>query len=303
MQLAVRCRKSVGVLRCSMNGTMTSGEQIASSDDVSAVIVMLRQQSGMDSHAFKAALEVLISMLGSARSLNCVLPALQSKRGCPASLVIARGFYRALGIGRGSLTGTDARKSYRTAAAAFSRRLVDMGGAIGRRVFILQEFSIIRLCVVGVRYLRHNGARTGQSLRYRRQRIYTLSEVMIGIATGSLIIAPFFPQKIVPALMKWRGTALAPLMPALRSTASGQPMDEPVEIYLSLPEHSCRPPDLINGIISAIATLTHRRGKTSIRLLSTMRTVCNHEVRFHCKRMREQANEYRCPARHVHDVA
>jgi uncharacterized membrane protein YccC len=178
-------------------------------------------------HAFKAALAVIISMLICMRlelrgpgtaMVSAVIVMLAQQSG----MVIARAFYRSIGFCCGSLAGL-------TLISLFAQQ----------PVFFLAGLSLwVGFCVAGSYYYKnyqsygfvlsgyvaciatlvdwHNPYDVTDNV------IYTLSEVAIGVSTGSLVSALVFPQKVVPSLAKWRDTALSSLLSALRVAAQNE---------------------------------------------------------------------------------
>lgn len=194
-------------------------------------------------HAFKAALAVVISMLICMRlelrgpgtaMVSAVIVMLQQQSG----MVIARAFYRGIGFCAGSLVGL-------TLIGLFAQQPA---------LFISGLSLWIGFCVTGSSYYRNNQSYAFVLSGYVAcittltdwhdpydvitNVIQTLSEVVIGVGTGSVVSALIFPQKVVPSLEKWRDAALTSLLSALRGAASGAPVSDPMSSYLALVKES-----------------------------------------------------------------
>ncbi|WP_245253772.1 FUSC family protein [Paraburkholderia sp. LEh10] len=162
--------------------------------------------------------------------VSAVIVMLQQRSG----MVIARGFYRMLGIACGSFAGL-------TLISLFSQQpsLFIVGLSIWVGLFVAgssyyknyQSYGFVlsgyAACITTI---------PEWSVPYDvvTNLIHIVSEVMIGVATGSLVSALVFPQRVVPALVIWRQTALAKLLPALRAAALGNSTDDPVGNYMKL---------------------------------------------------------------------
>ncbi|BEU24682.1 FUSC family protein [Paraburkholderia sp. 22B1P] len=190
-------------------------------------------------HAFKAALAVVLSMLISMRlelrspgtaMVSAVIVMLQQQSG----MVIARGFYRTLGIICGSLAGLTLVGMFAQQPPLFLGGLAIWVGLFVAGSSYYKNYQSYGFVLSGYAACITTVPEWATPYDVVDNVIYTISEVMIGVATGGLISALIFPQKVVPALMKWRETALASLLSALRSAASGETSDEPVESYLKL---------------------------------------------------------------------
>jgi uncharacterized membrane protein YccC len=194
-------------------------------------------------HAFKAALAVVLSMLISMRlelrapgtaMVSAVIVMLQQQSG----MVIARGFYRALGIGCGSFAGITLVSLFAQQPPLFLAGLSIWVGLFVAGSSYYKNFQSYGFVLSGYAACITTVPEWATPYDVVDNIIYTISEVMIGVATGSLISALVFPQKVVPALMKWRDTAVVSLLTALRSAASGRSMGEPFESYLTLIKES-----------------------------------------------------------------
>jgi uncharacterized membrane protein YccC len=194
-------------------------------------------------HGFKAALAVIISMLICMRlelrgpgtaMVSAVIVMLQQQSG----MVIARAFYRGIGFICGSLAGL-------TLTGLFAQQ----------PLFFLAGLALwVGFCVAGSSYYK-NYQSYGFVLSGYVACITTLSdwhdpydvsinvtqiltEVVIGVGTGSLVSALILPQKVVPSLTKWRDAALSSLLSALRTAAQGKPMSETMEGFVALVKES-----------------------------------------------------------------
>jgi uncharacterized membrane protein YccC len=194
-------------------------------------------------HAFKAALAVIVSMLicmrlelraPSTAMVSAVIVMLQQQSG----MVIARAFYRGIGFCCGSLVG-----------------LTLIGLFAQQPVLFLAGLSLwVGFCVAGSSYYKNHQSYGFVLSGYVacittlpewqapydvvNNVIEVLSEVVIGVGTGSLVSALVFPQKVVPSLMKWRDAALSSLLSVLREAAQGGPTDESMERFLALVKES-----------------------------------------------------------------
>ncbi|RFU49660.1 FUSC family protein [Paraburkholderia sp. DHOC27] len=194
-------------------------------------------------HALKGALAVILAMLISMRlelrgpgtaMVSAVIVSLQQQSG----MVIARAFYRGIGFCGGSLIG-----------------LMLIGLFAQAPSFFLAGLALwIGFCVAGSSYYKNYQSYAFVLSGYVAcittlsdwqnpydvifNVIETLSEVVIGVGTGSLVSALVFPQKVVPSLTKWRDTALSSLVTALRAAALGAPLNAPMDRYLSLVNES-----------------------------------------------------------------
>ncbi|QGZ63076.1 FUSC family protein [Paraburkholderia acidisoli] len=190
-------------------------------------------------HAWKAALAIVLSMLvcmrielrsPSTAMVSAVIVMLAQQSG----MVIARSFYRTLGLVVGCIAGLTLIALFAQAPAFF---IVGLSIWIGLFVagssyyknvqsygFVLSGYAA---CITSVPEWRmpydaiHNV-------------IYTTSEVVVGVAMGSLVSALVFPGKVVPALLRWRQSALAALLNALREAAQGDAAALSEASYLAL---------------------------------------------------------------------
>lgn len=213
---------------------------IANLDGLRKEFVVYRtEESPRLLHAFKAALAVIISMLICMRlelrgpgtaMVSAVIVMLAQQSG----MVIARAFYRGIGFCCGSLAGL-------TLTGLFAQQ----------PLFFLAGIALwVGFCVAGSTYYKNYQSYGFVLSGYVAcittlsdwhnpydvtiNVIYTLSEVVIGVATGSLVSALVFPQKVVPSLAKWRDTALSSLLSALAAAAQGRPETETMERFMTL---------------------------------------------------------------------
>ncbi|MGF6771849.1 putative membrane protein YccC [Paraburkholderia sp. GAS199] len=203
------------------------------------LIVYYKDDSPRFVHAFKATLAVVLSMLICMRlelrnpgtsMVSAVIVMVSQQSG----MAIARAFYRALGICAGILAGL-------MLIILFPQQ----------PVLFLAGLSVwVGLFVAGSAYYKNNQSYGFVLSGYAAcittvpewsnpydvpiNDIQILSEVIIGVATGSLVSTLIFPQKVVSALVKWRGTALVALLPALREAAHEGIRPAPIASYINL---------------------------------------------------------------------
>jgi uncharacterized membrane protein YccC len=194
-------------------------------------------------HAFKAALAVVVTMLicmrlelrapGSAM-VSAALVMIYQQSG----MVIARAFYRAVGIVAGSMAGL---------------LLICLFGQ--QPPLFLAGLSIwIGLCVAGSSYYKnfqsYGFVLSGYAASITAvplwsnpydvstNVIHTVSEVVIAVAVASLISALVLPQRVTPALTNWKHNALKRLLPALRAACGSRTVEEHSSQYLQLIQES-----------------------------------------------------------------
>jgi uncharacterized membrane protein YccC len=190
-------------------------------------------------HAFKAALAVILSMLICMRlelrapgtsMVSAVIVMFHQQSG----MVIARAFYRTLGMIAGCLAG-----------------LILIILFAQEPVFFLAGLSLwVGLFVAGSSYYKNYQSYGFVLSGYAAciatlpewpipydvvdNVIYRFSEVLIGVGVGSAVSALVFPNRVVPALIKWRVNALASLLTALHGAARADPQCKPLESSLQL---------------------------------------------------------------------
>lgn len=166
---------------------------------VSAVIVMMHQQSGM---------------------------------------VIARGFYRTLGISCGSLAGLTLICLFAQQPPFFLAGLAIWVGLFVAGSSYYKNFQSYGFVLSGYAACITTVPEWSNPYDVATNVIYTMSEVLIGVATGSVISALLLPQKVAPALVRWRDTALSTLLQTLHSAATGSSRDAPIESCMKLIQES-----------------------------------------------------------------
>ncbi|MBN3761565.1 FUSC family protein [Burkholderia sp. Ac-20365] len=200
-------------------------------------------------HAFKAALAIILSMLICMRlelrapgtsMVSAVIVMLQQRSG----MVIARGFYRMLGIACGSLAGLTLISLFAQQPPLFIAGLSIWVGLFVAGSSYYKNYQSYGFVLSGYAACITTVPEWSVPYDVVTNLIHIVSEVMIGVATGSLVSALVFPQKVVPALIAWRQTALAKLLPALRSAALGNSRDDPIESYMKLIHESVAIEDL-----------------------------------------------------------
>src|ERR1700754_2213822 len=149
---------------------------------VSAVIVMLHQQSGM---------------------------------------VIARAFYRALGICFGGVAGLVLMCMFAQQPPLFLAGLALWVGLFVAGASYYRNFQSYGFVLSGYAASIVTVPEWSNPYDVATNVIYTVSEVLIGVASGSLISAIFLPQRVTPALAGWRQHALARLLQGLKLAALG----------------------------------------------------------------------------------
>jgi uncharacterized membrane protein YccC len=200
-------------------------------------------------HAFKSALAVIVSMVicmrlelrGPGTSMvSAVIVMIHQQSG----MVIARAFYRTLGICCGSLAGL-------TLISLFAQQPLHflMGLAVWVGVFVAgssyyKNFQSYGFVLSGYAACITTVPEWANPYDVTTNIIHTVSEVVIGVATGSVISALVFPQKVVPALVKWRVAALASLLSALRAAAQTGPLEDPLQCHMKLVKDSASIEDL-----------------------------------------------------------
>src|ERR1700754_1574533 len=168
---------------------------------VSAVIVMLHQQSGM---------------------------------------VIARAFYRALGICFGGLAGLTLMCMFAQQPPLFLAGLALWIGLFVAGASYFRNFQSYGFVLSGYAASITTVAEWSNPYDVATNVIYTVSEVVIGVASGSLVSAIIFPQRVTPSGDNWRHGALAKLLQELRGAALGTAMAEPMGRYLDLVRESVK---------------------------------------------------------------
>jgi uncharacterized membrane protein YccC len=168
---------------------------------VSAVIVMLHQQSGM---------------------------------------VIARAFYRALGIFFGSLAGLTLLCMFAQQPPLFLAGLAVWIGLFVAGASYFRNFQSYGFVLSGYAASITTVAEWPVPYDVATNVIYTVSEVVIGVASGSFVSALFLPQRVTPAVDHWRHSALAKLLEEVRGTALGTAVAEPMGRYLDLVRESAK---------------------------------------------------------------
>lgn len=200
-------------------------------------------------HAFKAALAIVLSMLICMRlelrapgtsMVSAVIVMLQQRSG----MVIARGFYRTLGIACGSLAGLTLISLFAQQPLLFIAGLSIWVGLFVAGSSYYKNYQSYGFVLSGYAACITTVPEWSVPYDVVTNLIYIVSEVMIGVATGSLVSALVFPQRVVPALVVWRESALGKLLPALRSAASGNSTEDPIESYMKLIHESVSIEDL-----------------------------------------------------------
>ncbi|WP_162600643.1 FUSC family protein [Paraburkholderia sp. C35] len=190
-------------------------------------------------HAFKAALAVILSMLICMRlelrapgtsMVSAVIVMLAQRSG----MVIARAFYRTLGIACGSLAGLTLISLFAQQPPLFIAGLSIWVGLFVAGSSYYKNYQSYGFVLSGYAACITTVPEWPVPYDVVINLIYIVSEVMIGVAMGSLVSALVFPQKVVPALITWRESALGKLLPALRAAALGNSKDDPIDSYMKL---------------------------------------------------------------------
>lgn len=194
-------------------------------------------------HAFKAALAVILSMLICMRlelrapgtaMVSAVIVMFHQQSG----MVIARGFYRTLGMVAGCLAGLILISLFAQASVLFLAGLSLWIGLFVAGSSYYKNYQSYGFVLSG--YAACISTLPEWTIPYDvvDNIIYRFSEVLIGVAVGSAVSALAFPNRVVPALAKWRVNALASLLTALQGAARGDPAYQPLESSLKLIQES-----------------------------------------------------------------
>jgi uncharacterized membrane protein YccC len=194
-------------------------------------------------HAFKAALAVILSMLICMRlelrapgtaMVSAVIVMFHQQSG----MVIARAFYRTLGMVAGCLAGLVLISLFAQASVLFLAGLSLWIGLFVAGSSYYKNYQSYGFVLSG--YAACISTLPEWPIPYDvvDNIIYRFSEVLIGVAVGSAVSAIVFPNRVVPALIKWRVNALASLLTALHGAALGDPARKPVESSLKLIQES-----------------------------------------------------------------
>jgi uncharacterized membrane protein YccC len=190
-------------------------------------------------HAFKAALAVILSMLICMRlelrnpgtsMVSAVIVMANQQSG----MVIARGFYRALGICGGILAGLMLIILFPQQPVSFLAGLSIWVGLFVAGSSYYKNHQSYGFVLSGYAACITTVPEWSNPYDVPINDIQILSEVIIGVGTGSLVSALLFPQKVVSALVKWRGTALASLLPAMEDAAHQEKRNAPMNAYIAL---------------------------------------------------------------------
>jgi uncharacterized membrane protein YccC len=194
-------------------------------------------------HAFKAALAVILSMLICMRlelrapgtaMVSAVIVMFHQQSG----MVIARAFYRTLGMVAGCLAGLILICLFAQASVLFLAGLSLWVGLFVAGSSYYKNYQSYGFVLSG--YAACISTLPEWTIPYDvvDNIIYRFSEVLIGVATGSAVSALVFPNRVVPALAKWRVNALTSLMTALHGAACAAPEYKPLESSLKLIQES-----------------------------------------------------------------
>jgi uncharacterized membrane protein YccC len=194
-------------------------------------------------HALKAALAVVVSMLICMRlelrapgtaMVSAAIVMIHQQSG----MVIARAFYRALGIVWGSLAGLTLICLFAQQPPLFLAGLSLWIGLFVAGSSYYKNFQSYGFVLSG--YAASITAVPEWSNPYdvSTNVIFTVSEVVIGVTVSSLVSALVLPQRVTPALKTWRHNALTKLLPALRAAAGGGAIEEHSSQYLQLIQES-----------------------------------------------------------------
>ncbi|MDR5760849.1 FUSC family protein [Caballeronia sp. LZ035] len=200
-------------------------------------------------YASKSALAVIVSML------VCMLLELRSPGTSMVSAVIvminqqsgmtiARAFYRTIGICCGSIAGFLLISQFAQAPPLFLAGLAIWVGFSVAGSSYYKNYQSYGFVLSGYAACITTVPEWATPYDVTTNIIYTVSEVVIGVATGSLISALVLPQKVVPALVKWRASAVIALLGAYRSAALGNTADDTVDAYIKLVRESASMEDL-----------------------------------------------------------
>ncbi|MEX3940520.1 FUSC family protein [Paraburkholderia sp. BR10937] len=194
-------------------------------------------------HAFKAALAVIMSMLICMRlelrapgtaMVSAVIVMFHQQSG----MVIARAFYRTLGIICGCFAGLVLIILFAQQPGLFLGGLAIWVGLFVAGASYYKNYQSYGFVLSGYAACITTVPEWSTPYDVTYNIIYTISEVLIGVASGSLVSALVFPQRVVPALTKWRANAMTLLLNSLRGAVRGEPGYEPVETYLKLVRES-----------------------------------------------------------------
>ncbi|WP_144147296.1 FUSC family protein [Paraburkholderia sp. BCC1884] len=217
---------------------------IAILDDLRKELVVYRKDEyPRVLHAFKTALAVIVSMLicmrlelrtpGTAMVSAAIVMIPQQ-----SGMTIGRAFYRVLGFCCGSIVGFLLISNFAQQPVLFLAGLSVWVGFCVAGSSYYKNFQSYGFVLSGYVACITTVPEWPNPYDVTTNIIYVVSEVVIGVATGSLVSALVFPQKVVPALVKWRDSALAALLPALREAAQGEPSNEQIESYMKLIQES-----------------------------------------------------------------
>jgi uncharacterized membrane protein YccC len=196
-------------------------------------------------HAVKAALAavlcIVICMRIELRSpgtamVSTVIVMLHQQSG----MVIARAFYRALGICLGSLAGLMLMCMFAQQPPLFLAGLALWIGLFVAGASYFRNFQSYGFVLSGYAASITTVAEWSNPYDVATNVIYTVSEVVIGVASGSLVSAIILPQRVTPSVDNWRHSALAKLLHELRGSALGTAVAEPIGRYLDLVRESVK---------------------------------------------------------------
>ncbi|CAD6534120.1 p-hydroxybenzoic acid efflux pump subunit AaeB [Paraburkholderia hiiakae] len=190
-------------------------------------------------HAFKAALAVVVSMLICMRlelrspgtsMVSAVIVMFHQQSG----MVIARAFYRTLGICCGCLAGLILISLFAQEPELFLAGLSLWVGLFVAGSSYYKNYQSYGFVLSGYAACITTVPEWSAPYDVTNNIIYTISEVLIGVASGSLVSALIFPQRVVPALTKWRANALTLVLTSLSGAARGEATYETAQTYLKL---------------------------------------------------------------------
>jgi uncharacterized membrane protein YccC len=196
-------------------------------------------------HALKAALAAILCMVICMRlelrspgtaMVSTVIVMLHQQSG----MVIARAFYRALGICLGSIAGLTLMCMFAQQPPLFLAGLALWIGLFVAGASYFRNFQSYGFVLSGYAASITTVAEWANPYDVATNVIYTVSEVVIGVASGSLVSAIIFPQRVTPAVDKWRHSALAKLLHELDGSALGTAVAEPIGRYLDLVRESVK---------------------------------------------------------------
>ncbi len=206
-------------------------------------VVYRNDESPRVLHAFKTALAVIVSMLVCMRlelrtpgtaMVSAAIVMIPQQSG----MTIGRAFYRVLGFCCGSIAGFLLISIFAQQPALFLAGLSVWVGLCVAGSSYYKNFQSYGFVLSGYVACITTVPEWQNPYDVTDNIIYVVSEVVIGVATGSLVSALVFPQKVVPALLKWRDSALAALLPALREAAHGEASNQQVESCIKLIQES-----------------------------------------------------------------